>query len=108
MTRRIVAYLFGCIAFVLPILAYLEFIYLLGFPDGFITELEYVERRIACMFIGVSIILGASFFYLGAVAMRKEIGKPLIAAISLYLILIASISLFYYSYRLDMIDRTIG
>lgn len=109
-SKRITAYLIGCIAFVLPVLAYLEFISLLGFPDGFITELEYVERRLARIFIGVSVILGIHFFYLGGVATRKEIGKPLLVTIVLYLILILSIFLihYYYYYYLNISDRTVG
>lgn len=106
--KRIVAYLSGGMAVVLPVLAYLEFVYLLGFPDGFITDLEYVEQRLAWVFIGVSVVSGIYFFSLGAVATRKEIGKPLFTMIIFYLIFIFSISLIHYYYRLNIIDRTVG
>lgn len=106
--KRIIAYLIGCIAFVLSVFAYLEFIYLLGFPDGFITELEYIERRLACIFIGISSILGIHFFYLGIIAWRKEIVKPLLVTIILYLILILSILLAHYYYRLNVNIHTVG
>ena len=102
--KRIAAYLLGCIALVSSFLVYMEYIHLLGFPDGLITELGYAERRIARIFVAVSVILSLYFTYLGRVAYRKEISKQLFAAIILYLIFIISIFLVDYYYRLYLID----
>src|SRR5262245_47393116 len=85
-TFRLVAYLMGGVAFVASFLIYMEYIYLLGFPDGFITELGYAERRLAYFFIGISLLFGLRFIYLGQIAPRRETGKKLAATLSLYLI----------------------
>lgn len=100
--KRTVAYLCGCVAFAASFLVYLEYIYLLGFPDGFITELEYAERRLAFIFIGVSVIAGSCFVYLGGAAARKKFNKQLFAAIILYLIFVLGVGLTDYYYRLHL------
>jgi hypothetical protein len=102
--HRMVAYIIGCVAFAASILIYLEYIYLLGFPDGFITELGYAERRLAYIFIGISIIFSCCFIYLGRMAVRRETGKRLLVAIFIYLIFIISISLIDYYYRSHLMD----
>lgn len=102
--NRIVAYLIGCIALASSLLVYMEYIHMLGFPDGFISELGYAERRLASIFIGISVVLGSCFIYLGGVGSRKEIGKKLSTAIILYLISIMSIAVIDYYYRLHLMD----
>jgi hypothetical protein len=105
---RIFAYLAGCLAFALSLLVYMDYIYHLGFPDGFITELGRAERQLAYIFIGVSVILGSCFIYLGWVASRKRVCKKLSAAIVLYLVSIISLSLMDYYYRLHLMDSAGG
>ena len=91
--NRLLAYLIGCVALASSFLIYMTYVHGLGFPDGFITELGYAERRLAYIFIAVSIILSSYFTYLGIVAPRKLIGHKLSAAITLYLIFIIGLSL---------------
>jgi hypothetical protein len=86
----------------------MEYIHMLGFPDGFITELGYAERRLAHIFIGTSVILGSCFIYLGGIGSRRNIGKKLYAAIFLYLISIISMSLMDYYYHLHLTDSAGG
>lgn len=106
--NRILAYLIGCMALASSFLVYMEHIYMLGFPDGFITELGYAERRLAYIFIGISVVSGLCFIYLGWVASRRKIGKKLAAAIFLYLISVIGISLIDYYYHLHLTDGTGG
>jgi hypothetical protein len=106
--NRVFAYLIGCIAFASSFPMYMKYIHFLGFPDGFITELGYSERRLAQIFIGISVILGSYFIYLGRMASRKEIGKKLPAAIFLYLISIITISLIDYYYHLHLMGSAGG
>lgn len=94
----------GCVALVLAALVYLEYIHMLGFPDGFITELGYAERRLARIFIGISIVLSSLFIYLGKIASRKEIRKKLSAATFVYVILIVSMALIDLNYRSTLMD----
>jgi hypothetical protein len=105
---RIVAYLMGGLALIASFLIYLEYIYLLGFPDGFITELGYAERRLAYLFVGISVLFGLYFIYLGQIAPRMEIGKKLAATLILYLISLLTIALIDYTYRVHLMGSTGG
>jgi asparagine N-glycosylation enzyme membrane subunit Stt3 len=106
--NRIVAYLIGCIALASTYFVYMDYIYMLGFPDGSITELGYAQRRLARIFIGISIVLGACFIYLGVIAGRKKIGKKLSVAIILYAISIIIVYLVDSYYRSHLMDGTGG
>jgi hypothetical protein len=105
---RIIAYLLGGITFVVSFLIYIEYIHWLGFPDGFITELGYAERRLAYIFIGISVLFGTCFIYLGQIAPRTEIGKKLAATLILYLISSLTIALIDYYYRLHLMGSSGG
>ncbi|MGG6267647.1 hypothetical protein ACQ4M3_11685 [Leptolyngbya sp. AN03gr2] len=105
---RIVAYLSGGIAFVTSALIYLIYVYQLGFPDGFISELGYAQRNLAYLFIGISVGLGTYFIYLGAIASRKWIGRRLAIAVFLYVISAIVISMINYYYRLHLPGSTGG
>jgi hypothetical protein len=105
---RIVAYLLGCIALASTYIVYMDYIYMLGFPDGFITELGYAQRTLARIFIGISIVLGSCFIYLGLIARRTKIGKKLSVAIILYAISIIIVYLVDNYYRSHLMDGTGG
>jgi hypothetical protein len=105
---RIFAYLAGIATLAASFLFYLEFIRMLGFPDGFITELGYAQRRLAYIFIGASVISSVYFIYLGWMASRRAIGRKLSAALFFYLLAITGISLIDYYYRLHLPDSTGG
>ncbi len=100
--NRVVAYIMAGVALALSFFAYINYIYLLGFPDGFITELGYAQRRLAYIFISMSVLLGAGFIYWGIVVLRKQVGKTLFAAVVLYLATIVSVLLVDYYYRLNL------
>jgi ABC-type Na+ efflux pump permease subunit len=101
--NRIIAYLMGCLAFASSFIVYTKYIYLLGFPDGFITELGYAERKLAYIFIGISLILGVYFIYLGAIAGRKKIAKQLTTTIILHMIFIISSFIIDRCYHLHFV-----
>ncbi|MBD2090321.1 hypothetical protein H6F67_10695 [Microcoleus sp. FACHB-1515] len=98
--KRIVAYCSGSVILAIAFFAYMEFIYMLGFPDGFVSELQLIQRNFAYVLIGVSVGFSFYFFWLGAIASRRQISKPLLDAIVLYLLFIISIALIYDHYRL--------
>ncbi|HKQ99989.1 MAG TPA: hypothetical protein VJT09_04910 [Pyrinomonadaceae bacterium] len=106
--NRAFAYLIGCIALVSTYYIYMDYVYMLGFPDGSITELGYGERRLAYIFIAVSITLGLCFFFLGWAASRKRIGKLLSAVTILYLLFVAGVYLVDNYYRSHLMDGTGG
>lgn len=102
--NRILAYVSAGVALVLSFLIYLEYIHMLGFPDGFITELGYAERKLAWIFICVSLILCSCFVYLARTASRERIGRKLSGAAFLYLILMIGVALLDYHYRSTLMD----
>lgn len=106
--NRTIAIVIGCLALASSVLVYVEYIHMLGFPDGFITELGYAERRLARIFIGTSIVLGLCFIYLATMAFREKIGKRLYAAVFVYLLFIISLSLIDYHYRSTLMDGSGG
>jgi hypothetical protein len=107
-SSRILAYLTATIAFGFSILAYLEFIHMLGFPDGFITELGYAERTLARIFIGISVVLGSYCIALGIQSSKKKIAKQLSAVMIVYLVFMIGIALLDYYYRQHLMDSAGG
>lgn len=100
---RIFAFLLALAAVASSLLAYLSYVYMLGFPDGSITELGRAERRLAYVFISVSVAAAACFVCLGAAAGRKAAGKIVPAAAALYLLFVLALLLVdnYYRSHLD-------
>jgi hypothetical protein len=96
----VVAFVMAGVAALLSLLAYANYIYILGFPDGFITDLGYAQRRLAYIFIVVSVALALSFIYMGTVALRKSVNRPLAVGVGLYSLLIAVLLL------IDSYDRS--
>ncbi|HVG38345.1 MAG TPA: hypothetical protein VM870_03595 [Pyrinomonadaceae bacterium] len=101
-SNRLAAYLLGGAAFASSLFIYLEYVHDLGFPDGYITELGYAERRLAYVFIVAGVAFGAWFIYLGRAARQKAIGKQLAAAAILSLTLMIGLFLVDYYYRLHL------
>ena len=73
----------------LAALAYLTYIHLLGFPDGFVTELESAQRWLAWVFVVASMLFGAVSVYLGSFAPAQRI-RTLAVALACYAVLAAS------------------
>jgi hypothetical protein len=96
---RAVAYLLAGGALVLSLLAYMSYVYMLGFPDGFISELGRAQRRLAYIFTGISLALGGCFIYLGAVAPQKKIARSLAVVTALYSLVIIVVLLIDTYYR---------
>jgi hypothetical protein len=97
--KRILATLSAFITLATSLLVYLEYIYLLGFPDGFITDLEYAQRNLAYIFIAISVIASLYFLYLFLTSANKQIGKKLTVVAVLYLIFAVSLFLLDSYYR---------
>jgi hypothetical protein len=96
----VVAFVMAGVAALLSLLAYANYIYILGFPDGFITDLGYAQRRLAYIFIVVSVALALSFIYMGTVALRKSVNRTLAVGVGLYSLFIAVLLL------IDSYDRS--
>lgn len=103
---RIIAYLLGLAALGAALLVYGEYIYLLGFPDGFITDLERAERNLAYIFIGVGLLASAGCVYLGWAAGRKKIYAKLALVVALYLIICICLAVIDGSLRASHLPMT--
>lgn len=62
-SSALIAAILAAVALALAMFAYLEFIAMLGFPDGFISELGRAQRRLAYMFIVGNILFSLYFMY---------------------------------------------
>jgi hypothetical protein len=77
------SYALGCLALAVPVLLYLLHFSSLGWPDGFLSELDRAEQDLFYLFSGASILLGLSLFWLGRTARRG-----VAVATCLYLLLV--------------------
>lgn len=94
---RSAACLLGLVALALSLYVYEEYIALLGFPDGHVTQLGAAERKLAVVFIALSLPLGASLLYLGVLADSRKLGTRLVIAGSLYLlVLMGAVAVDYF------------
>lgn len=105
---RVIAYIFCSLTCVFSLFAYIQYIYLLGFPDGFISELGQAQRQTAYLFIGISLVLGMWFVYLGNAARKTNIQPKLFISIFLYLVAIAGISALNYYYQIHLPNSSGG
>ena len=91
--KRVFACLSGSGSLALAWFAYEEYIYFLGFPDGYISEVGAAERKLAIVFIAVSLPMGAYLLYLGCLAAERRTGGKLTTAIALYLFFVLGVVL---------------
>lgn len=97
--NRFVAFGLAGVALLLSLFADFNYIYLLGFPDGSITELGYVQRRPTYIFIVVSIALSAYLVFQGV---RKSRPRVLAVAIATYSFLIVVMLVLNYIFALNL------
>jgi len=100
--HRVIAYILSCLTLGLSVFVYAKYIYLLGFPDGFISELAQAQRQLAYLFIGISLTIGIWLIYLGNVAKKTKIHTILFITIFLYLLAIAGIFALNHHYQLHL------
>ncbi|MDF2119418.1 hypothetical protein PY365_28025 [Roseiarcaceae bacterium H3SJ34-1] len=83
---------------------YLTFVMWLGFPDGFIAELERAEEPLAIYLGWFFLTMGVVFLGLGAWSFRGDIGRPVIYACILIVLVAATggaVDLYFRSYMMD-------
>ena len=91
--KRTLACLAGSFSLGASLYAYLGYVYMLGFPDNYITELGFAERKLAVVFIYVSVGMGAYLLYLGVLAGARELGGRLPVAVAIYLLFLLGVIL---------------
>jgi uncharacterized membrane protein len=93
--NRNLSYLFVIISFAAPAFINVAYIRYLGFPDGYVTELEKAGRTLYYVFLCLSPVFGALFFYLGLSAVKQKSGRPLLISIVVYIATCAALILVY-------------
>ena len=94
---RLFACLLGLAALALTFYVYEEYIHLLGFPDGHVTQLGAAEKKLALVFIAVSLPLGLYSLYLGTMADRRKAAARLaVVGILCLLVLVGATAMDYY------------
>jgi hypothetical protein len=106
--HRVIAYTCSGLTCIFSLFIYTQYIYLLGFPDGFISELAQAQRQLAYLFISISLAVGICFLCLGNVPRKSNIHQKLIILIFLYLMAIAGISALNYYYQLHLSNGSGG
>jgi hypothetical protein len=102
---RFIAYAFSCTALGLSFLAYASYVYMLGFPDGYISELGHAQRRLTYIFIGVSLLASLGFLSLGMTAShskRSRHQRQVLIACGLYLLTLIGFWGIDFYYRLHL------
>ena len=77
------AYLSGAIALAAAFGLYQE-LQFMGFPDGFLTELDRARKVLFRIFIGVSIPVALWLFTLGRLAASRQVGRLLMVSLAGY------------------------
>ena len=80
---------FLCLA--LTVYAELEYVYMLGFPDGFVTEVGAAEEKLAHLFEGMSLAMGMWFIYLGIAAFSEPVAKHVMYSFIFYALVIGAV-----------------
>ena len=90
---RLFACVLGLAALALSFYAYEEYIAWLGFPDGHVTELGTAERRLASVFIALSLPLGLYLLYLATLADPRKVDRRLAVTAGLYVLVLVGTGL---------------
>jgi hypothetical protein len=83
---------------------YFTFVFMLGFPDGFIAERERAEEPLAIYLSWFFLTMGVVFLGLGAWSSRGAIGRPVIYACILIVLVTATggaVDLYFRSFMMD-------
>ena len=81
---------FAFLCFALPIYVELTYVYMLGFPDGFVTELDSAEEKLAAGRRRESFALSVWSIYLGIEALHEQVRQRVLYTAVFYLIAIAA------------------
>ena len=100
---RLLACLLGLVALALSLYVYEEYIHLLGFPDGHVTALGASEKKLAAVFIALSLLVGLYLLYVGTMADRSKVAARLVLVSGWYLLVLTGTAAadYYLRSRLD-------
>ena len=87
-SKRIAAYSLGILVLIVSRLVWLDAQFM-GFPDGYLTELQMAQRHLYRIFSLVTVLWSPYFLYLGWTLHKRRTSRNLFIALLLYLVLVA-------------------
>jgi UDP-N-acetylmuramyl pentapeptide phosphotransferase/UDP-N-acetylglucosamine-1-phosphate transferase len=96
---RLLTYSFAFVASLLALFTYMKYVYMIGFPDGFMSERASAERILFSIFSGVSILFGFYFFYLGWILIRENTTKKVVITGLFYLLILMFVCIVDYYWQ---------
>jgi len=99
-------YPFGLALFALLVAFYLwsQFIYMAGFWDGFISDLQRAEIPLFGLFNRLSLLMSCWFVFLGFMARRRDITTLFFYSCVIYLLLVLFVVEIDQNYRAYLFD----
>ena len=97
------AFVLGVSAIVVSLIVWLE-ASLMGFPDGYLTELQMARRPLYLALSLASVGLSPYFFYLAWIARNRKTGKKLLITLFIYLSLIGTVACIDYGLAVHLDD----
>jgi len=92
------------LAFLVPAYLHLTFIFMAGFWDGFISELQRAEIPLFTWFDRFSVIMGFWFVLLGLLARRKDVRTVFLYSCIVYLLVALCVIETDQHYRAHLFD----
>lgn len=107
LSPRIIALLMACLAFILAFGVYMKYIYQLGFPDGFISDMAYAQKNLAYIFMAISVVVGLFFIYIAGINPKRMIKTLGMTSVLYFLLILVALLLNSY-YRSTLTGGTGG
>jgi hypothetical protein len=85
--KRTLAYFMAGVSLILSAFAYQEWQFL-GFPDGFLTEVNRAEKVLFGLFVGVSVLMSLWFVSLGWLASKRNVSRQLYTTLIFYSLIV--------------------
>jgi H+/Cl- antiporter ClcA len=106
--KNIYPFALSILSFWAAVKLYFTFVFLLGFPDGFIAEREAAEEPLAIYLGWFFVAMGVVFLWLGVRSHRADVKRPVIYACVLIVLVAAACGALDLHYRNTMMDSRGG
>ncbi len=103
-TMRVYPFALACLMLAIACWLFMKNVLMLGFPDGFIAELDAAERDLANWFIRFCLAMAVWFVGLGWLSFRADIKRKLTYSCMLFLlaaVIAIALDLHFRSYMMD-------
>ncbi len=99
---------FAFCCFVFTVYAELSYVFMLGFPDHFVAELDAAEEKLAIWFERISLVMCVWFVYLGIAAFRNQVTMRVMYSTAFYFLVIGVVLAIDVYFRVNLMDSRGG